>query len=72
MSFWEMLGDMFTGLWEESGLAQGDWSNYVMIAVSLVLMYLAIVKKFEPLLPPAHCVRHVYHQHSGCERSCMG
>lgn len=50
MSFWEMLGDMFTGLWEESGLAQGDWSNYVMIAVSLVLMYLAIVKKFEPLL----------------------
>lgn len=50
MSFWETLGDMFTGLWNESGLAQGDWSNYVMIAVSLVLMYLAIVKKFEPLL----------------------
>ena len=51
MSFWEMLGNMFTGLWEESGLAQGDWSNYVMIAISLVLMFLAIVKKFEPLLP---------------------
>ena len=50
MSFWEMLGNMFTGLWEESGLAQGDWSNYVMIAISLVLMFLAIVKKFEPLL----------------------
>ena len=50
MSFWEMLGNMFTGLWEKSGLAQGDWSNYVMIAISLVLMFLAIVKKFEPLL----------------------
>ena len=50
MSFWEMLGNMFTGLWEKSGLAQGDWSNYVMIAISLVLMFLAIVTKFEPLL----------------------
>ena len=37
-------------LWESSGLANGDWQNYVMIAVSFVLMYLAIVKKFEPLL----------------------
>ncbi|HIX46099.1 MAG TPA: sodium ion-translocating decarboxylase subunit beta [Candidatus Borkfalkia faecigallinarum] len=37
-------------LWESSGLANGDWQNYVMIVVSLVLMYLAIVKKFEPLL----------------------
>ena len=37
-------------LWEASGLAQGGWQNYVMLAVSFVLMYLAIVKKFEPLL----------------------
>ena len=29
---------------------QGDWQNYVMLVVALVLMYLAIVKKFEPLL----------------------
>lgn len=42
--------DMFMNLWESSGLANGDWQNYVMIAVSFVLMYLAIVKKFEPLL----------------------
>lgn len=42
--------DMFVNLWESSGLANGDWQNYVMIAVSFVLMYLAIVKKFEPLL----------------------
>ena len=30
--------------------ANGDWKSIVMILVSFVLMYLAIVKKFEPLL----------------------
>ena len=44
------LGSMFSNLWESSGLASGEWQNYVMILVSFVLMYLAIVKKFEPLL----------------------
>ena len=42
--------EMFRNLWEASGLSQGLWQNYVMIAISFVLMYLAIVKKFEPLL----------------------
>lgn len=44
------IGEIFTNLWEASGLANGAWENYVMLVVSLVLMYLAIVKKFEPLL----------------------
>ena len=44
------IGDMFVNLWRESGIASGHWSNYVMILVSVVLFYLAIVKKFEPLL----------------------
>ena len=44
------FGGIFRGLWESSGLYKGTWENYVMIAISLVLMYLAIVKKFEPLL----------------------
>ena len=44
------LGSMFANLWKTSGLANGEWQNYVMILVSFVLMYLAIVKKFEPLL----------------------
>ena len=44
------IGDMFVNLWESSGLAQSDWQNYVMLVVSFILMYLAIVKKFEPLL----------------------
>jgi len=46
--------DMLKNLWESTGIAQGmgegAWANYVMLAVSFVLMYLAIVKKFEPLL----------------------
>jgi len=44
------IGEMFVNLWQESGLAAGSWQNYVMLLVSFVLMYLAIVKKFEPLL----------------------
>ncbi len=44
------IGDMFLNLWKSSGLANGSWQNYVMLLVSFVLMYLAIVKKFEPLL----------------------
>ena len=41
---------MFQNLWGSTGFMQGDWQNYVMLVVALVLMYLAIVKKFEPLL----------------------
>ena len=41
---------MFVNLWKSSGLAKGDWTNYVMILISFLLMYLAIVKKYEPLL----------------------
>lgn len=44
------IGEMFENLWNSLGLNKGDWTNYVMILISFVLMYLAIVKKFEPLL----------------------
>lgn len=44
------VGEMFRNLWQNSGLHSGTWENYVMLLVSFVLMYLAIVKKFEPLL----------------------
>lgn len=41
-------------LWNDSGFASffadGGWKNLVMIAISCVLLYLGIVKKFEPLL----------------------
>lgn len=37
-------------LWESTGFYASNWQSYVMIAVSLVLFYLAIARKFEPLL----------------------
>ena len=48
--FFDRLAEMFQNLWGSTGFMQGDWQNYVMIVIALVLMYLAIVKKFEPLL----------------------
>ena len=33
-----------------TGFAKGEWRQYAMIAVACVLLYLAIVKQFEPLL----------------------
>ncbi len=33
-----------------TGFAKGEWRQYVMIAVACLLLYLAIVKGFEPLL----------------------
>ena len=44
------FGDIFNNLYESMGFVQGDWRNYVMLLISFVLMYLAIVKKFEPML----------------------
>ena len=37
-------------IWESTGFMKGNWQNYAMLAVACVLLYLAIVKQFEPLL----------------------
>ena len=42
--------DLITQLWEASGLYQISLGQLIMIAVGLLLLYLAIAKKFEPLL----------------------
>jgi sodium ion-translocating decarboxylase beta subunit len=42
--------EFFDQLWAGSGLAQITGGQFTMIVVSLVLLYLAIAKKFEPLL----------------------
>ena len=42
--------EIVSNLWESMGITNGTWQNYVMILISFVLMYLAIVKKYEPLL----------------------
>lgn len=44
------FGGIFVNLYESMGFVQGNWQNYVMLLISFVLMYLAIVKKFEPML----------------------
>ena len=45
-----MLTDALSKLLGSSGFTALNWQYLVMIAISLVLIYLAIVKKFEPLL----------------------
>ena len=35
---------------QSTGFAKGEWRQYAMIAVACLLLYLAIVKQFEPLL----------------------
>ena len=42
--------EIIKGVWESSGFASLHWQQAVMILVSFLLFFLAIVKKFEPLL----------------------
>ena len=51
------IGEILLKIWNDSGFsyifaqfADGGWQNLVMIIIGCVLLYLAIVKKFEPLL----------------------
>lgn len=44
------MGEGFENLWNATGLAAFTWGQLAMILVGLVLIYLAIKKKFEPLL----------------------
>ena len=51
------VGEVLLNLWESSGFAYifanltgGGWQNLVMLIIACVLLYLGIVKQFEPLL----------------------
>ena len=52
------IGEILLTLWNDSGFAtifsgffsQAGWQNLVMLAIACVLLYLGIVKQFEPLL----------------------
>ena len=50
----EAIWETFAGFFSETGFAKffadGNWRCLIMIAIACVLLYLAIVKKFEPLL----------------------
>ena len=59
---WGEIVSSLANLWERTGLyeltdkfAAGGWQSLVMIAIACLLVYLAVVKKFEPrlLLPMA-------------------
>ncbi|HHT65451.1 MAG TPA: sodium ion-translocating decarboxylase subunit beta [Clostridiales bacterium] len=45
-----MFIDALKTIWFDSGFAALSWQHLVMIVIACVLIYLAIVKKFEPLL----------------------
>ncbi len=51
------IGEILLNLWNDSGFSAiingfgaGGWQNLVMIIIACVLLYLGIVKQFEPLL----------------------
>ena len=45
-----MISDALQSIWTDSGFAGLTWQHFVMIAIACVLIYLAIGRKFEPLL----------------------
>ena len=44
------IGEILLDIYKQSGLANAHWQNFVMLAVACLLVYLAIVKQYEPLL----------------------
>ena len=45
-----MFTDALTDLWGESGFAALTWQHVLMILIACALIFLAVAKKFEPLL----------------------
>ncbi len=46
----QFILEVLKGIWESSGFSLLSWQNGVMFLVAFVFFFLAIVKKFEPLL----------------------
>ncbi len=44
------IGEGISKIASSTGIANGDWREYLMIGIACLLLYLAIVKQFEPLL----------------------
>lgn len=47
---WSMIPDVFVELFKNSGFANLTYQHWIMIAIACILIYLAIVKQYEPLL----------------------
>ena len=55
MGFWEKIGQFFIKFFQDTGIAkffseEKGWMNLIMIAIAIVLIFLAIKKDFEPYL----------------------
>ncbi len=54
-NIWQSSISQIENLWQSTGIyslfgGDSSWQNIVMVLISFILVYLAIVKKFEPLL----------------------
>ncbi len=47
---WDFIGTKLSDFLTYTGFACGDWTNYVMMLVGMLFIWLAIKKDFEPLL----------------------
>ncbi|HZK00484.1 MAG TPA: sodium ion-translocating decarboxylase subunit beta, partial [Tissierellaceae bacterium] len=45
-----MLIELMTEFWQNTGFASMEYGHIIMILISLILLYLAIAKGFEPLV----------------------
>lgn len=66
------LAEIFNGLAQNSGIANITWGQAVMILISCVLLYLAIGRKFEPLLLVPIAFRHAAGQPPACRDAVHG
>lgn len=49
-NFWEFIGENLRQFLTYTGFANVTWGHVIMIAIGLYFIYLAIAKKFEPML----------------------
>ena len=47
---WEQFSSLFRALLGQTGMAHLWWGNFVMIALGATMVFLAVVKKYEPFL----------------------
>ncbi len=50
MDFSQFVSENFTRFWHLTGIYNAEWQNFVMLAIGLFFIWLAIKKNFEPML----------------------
>ncbi len=49
-TFFDAFANTLGEMWQKTGFSTGTWQQFVMIGIACFLIYLAVVRKFEPLL----------------------